>query len=149
MNGLVAVDGSEESDKALEYAVRVIDGVGGSLTIVHSADPNVYDLGGTEPVSGLSDANERLIVENVSDAEDRGLDILDEAAERADELGLDAETQLLYGDPASAIPNYAAEEDFGTIFIGHQGRSERMGDMLGSVAKDVVERATIPVTVVR
>lgn len=149
MDALVAVDGSDESDRALEYAARIVDATDGSLTIVHSADPNVYDLGGSEPVTGMSSAGERLIVENVADAEDRGLEILEEAAERADELGHDAETLLLYGDPATAIPNYAAEEDFETIFIGHQGRSERMGDMLGSVAKDVVERATIPVTVVR
>lgn len=149
MKALVAVDGSDESNRALNHAANVVHSMAGSLTIVHSVDPNVLDLGGSDPISGLSDADERLILENLDDAEDRGLDILETAMERAENLGQNAQTQLLYGDPAKTIPEYAAEQDCEAIFIGHQGLSGRAGDMLGSVAEDVVERADVPVTVVR
>jgi len=35
------------------------------------------------------------------------------------------------------------------IYLGHRGRLERVKRVLGSVAKMIVERATVPVTVVR
>jgi nucleotide-binding universal stress UspA family protein len=149
MKLLVATDGSKEADDALAYATDVSDAMGGSITVVHAVDPSVYEVRGSEPPSGLSDADRKLIIENIEDTEERGLDILDEATELAEEFGHEVETELLYGDPVSAITEYADEEGFDAIFVGHRGRSERQGRVLGSVAKDVVERATMPVTVVR
>jgi len=109
----------------------------------------VYEEREGDPISGISDAERRLIIENIEDAEDGGLDILDEAAELAEDLDHELETKLLYGDPVSEITDYAEEKGFDAIFVGHRGRSEHTNRMLGSVAKEIVERATIPVTVVR
>ncbi|WP_340101422.1 universal stress protein [Salinibaculum salinum] len=149
MKLLVAVDGSEEADDALAYATDIADAMNGSITAVYAVDPNIYDQGGSQPIAGLADADERLLLESVEDAEDRALDVLDDTTALADELGFDIETELLYGDPVTRITDYARKEGFETIFVGHRGRSERTDVMLGSVAKDIVERATVPVTVVR
>ena len=149
MKFLVATDGSDEADNALAYATDVSYPTGGSITEVHAVDPAVYETGGSEPISSLSDADHRLIIENIEHAEDRGLDILDVAIEFAADLGYEVETELLYGAPVSEITDYVEEKDFDAIFVGHRGRSKRTDLMLGSVAKDTVERATIPVTVVR
>ncbi|MFA9517867.1 universal stress protein [Halopenitus sp. H-Gu1] len=149
MKLLVAVDGSQEADDALAYATDIADATEGTITVVHTVDPDVYEQGGSQPISGLSDADQRLLLESVEDAEDRGLNVLDDATTLAEELGHDVETELLYGDPVTVITDYAEETDFDTIFVGHRGRSERTDRMLGSVAKALVERATVPVTVVR
>lgn len=149
MRFLVATDGSDAADDALAYAADVGDAMDASITVVHAVDPDVYEYGGTEPVEGLADAEGRLILENVEDAEDRGVEILESAAELAADLGHDVEAELLYGDPVPAVADYAEQEGFDAVFVGHRGRSERTDRMLGSVAKAVVERATVPVTVVR
>jgi nucleotide-binding universal stress UspA family protein len=149
MKFLVATDGSEEADGALAYATDISDAMGGSITVVYAVDPTVYEEREGDPISGISDADRRLIIENIEDAEDRGLDILDEAAAFAEDLDHEVETELLYGDPVSEITDYAEEKGFETIFVGHRGRSEHTDRLLGSVAKEIVERATIPVTVVR
>ncbi|MEF8787001.1 MAG: universal stress protein [Haloarculaceae archaeon] len=149
MKLLVAVDGSQEADDALAYATDIADAMEGSITAVYAVDPNIYEQESNEPIAGLADADERLLLESIEDAEDRALDILDDVMSRAEELGHDIETELLYGDPVTRITSYAEKEDFETIFVGHRGRSKRTDDMLGSVAKDIVERATVPVTVVR
>ncbi|MGM0716663.1 MAG: universal stress protein [Halobacteriota archaeon] len=149
MKCLVATDGSEEADNALAYATDITDAMGGSITIVHAVDPTVYRVGGNEPISGLSDADRRLVLENIEDAEDRGLTLLAEAVEFAEELDHEVETELLYGDPVSEITDYAGERGFDAIFVGHRGRPEHTERLLGSVAKEIVERSTIPVTVVR
>lgn len=148
MELLVAVDGSEESNRALAYAADIANATDGSITLIHAIEPDVYDAGGGEPVS-ISDARDRLIVDSVDAAEDQGRAIIDEAIEAAAELGQDASGELFYGEPVRTITDYAEEGGFETIYIGHRGRSERTGRLLGSVARDVIERATIPVTVVR
>ena len=148
MKALVAVDGSDESENALAYATDIVDAMGGTITIVHAIDPTAYDEGGSEPTASLWE-DQRLIVESVEDAEQRGMDITDDAAALAADLGHDADVELLYGNPIREIATYAESEGFDTIYVGHRGRSERAGLMLGSVAKSLVERATVPVTVVR
>jgi nucleotide-binding universal stress UspA family protein len=148
MRFLVAVDGSEEADEALAYAAEMADAVGASITLAFAVDPSVSTEGGSDPIVGLSDADERLVVESVEDAESHGLDVLEAAADRAGELGHDVGTELLYGDPVEVLTAFADDEGFGAIYVGHRDRSGRTGLLLGSVAKDVVERATVPVTVV-
>ena len=148
MELLVAVDGSEESHRALAYATDVADATEGSVTLIHVIEPNVYDAGGGEPVS-VSDARDRLIIDSVDAAEQEGRTIIDEAIEAAAELGQDATGELFYGEPVRTITDYAESGGFDTIYIGHRGRSERTGRLVGSVARDVIERATVPVTVVR
>ena len=64
----MATDGSEETDNALAYATDFGDAMDGSITVVHAVDPAVYEERRSEPVSSLSDANRKLIIENMEDA---------------------------------------------------------------------------------
>jgi nucleotide-binding universal stress UspA family protein len=149
MKLLVAVDGSQEAEAALAYATDIADATAGSITLAYAVDPNVYEVRGSEPVTDLSDADRRLVLEGVENAESRGLNVLDEASDFAAELGRDVETKLLHGDPVVEIADHAEEAGFDAIVVGHRGRSEHEDRLLGSVAKELVERATVPVTVVR
>lgn len=148
MKLLVAVDGSAESKRALAYATNIADATGGSITLVHAVDPDIYDAGGDEPTTP-SERQDRLIIDSLDATEERGRSIVDEATEFAADRGHDVSGELLYGNPVRAITDYAEEEGFETIYVGHRGRSERTIEVLGSVARSVVERTTVPVTVVR
>lgn len=149
MHLLVAVDGSDEAERALDYAATICRALDGSMTVVHAVDPGVLEFGGNEPISTLSDVDDRLLLEGLEDAEERGLDVLEDAEKAAEELGIEVATELLYGDPVQAIGEYADETGADGIYVGHRGRTERAERLVGSVAKDLVERATVPVTVVR
>ena len=148
MDLLVAVDGSEESNRALAYATNIANATDGSITLVHAIEPDIYDTGGGEPISE-SDRRDRLIIDSFDAAEEEGQEILDEAIEFAAERGQTVSGELRYGQPARIITDYAEEGAFETIYVGHRGRSERTIEFLGSVARDIVEHATVPVTVVR
>ena len=144
MDVLVAIDGSDESTAALERALGVTDAMDGSVTVAYAVDPSVFDLGGPAP-----DADRQLIMESVEDTERRGMDVLDDAAALAADRGRTVETELLYGDPVRAITGFAESEGFDAIYVGHRGLSERTKRLVGSVAKGIVERTPITVTVVR
>ena len=148
MNFLVAADGSAESHEALRYAAELAAATDASITVVHAVDPAAIDLGGDEPGSA-AEINDRLIVEGVEDAEERASRIVDRAVEMGRERGLEIEGAVVYGRAIEAIPAYADQEGFDTIFVGHRGRAGRAGLLLGSVANGIVQRAAVPVTVVR
>ena len=146
---VVAFDGSEASERALEHAIRIASGLDASLTAVHAVDPQVYSSGGDTPVRSRSDAERRLVVEAVEDAERRGEDLLERAASTAEDAGFAVETELLYGAPVVAVADFAEAEGYDGVFVGHKGLDESYERVLGSVAKGLVERSRVPVTVVR
>lgn len=148
MRFIIATDGSTASDRALEYAASLVDAERDTVTLAHVVNPDVYAGSASEPLSDVTEADD-LLVSTVRDAEDRGARILEEAQADAEDLGLAAATQLLYGNPASEIAAYAADVDADGVFVGTTGKSERAERVLGSVAKNLVERADCPVTVVR
>lgn len=152
MHLVVCVDGSQGSDLALDHAVALADATDGRLTLVHAVDPQVYESPGAGPIADRPDAEDRgqenLVVEAVADAEDRGQEILEAAVDRVGEL--ETEADLVYGDPVDAIATYAEDRgDVDEVVVGHRAVGERYERVLGSVAKGLVERAPVPVTVVR
>lgn len=141
MHYLAATDGSPESDEAVRYAATQATAFDATLELVTVITPS------TRVVQG------EAVYEGVEQAEAEGKRTLDDAsdvAQSAVEGGdLDVETELLVGQPAHAIAEYAREVDAEAIFVGHRGLSSEHERMVGSVAKGVVDQADRPVTVVR
>jgi len=138
MRFIVAVDGSEESEGAIRHCVELAEPLGASVDIVHSITPEIYSDEG------------RVLIEDMSDAEERSDSILRSAEEVASSSGFrDVSTESLYGEPAEEVAEYADETGADGIFIGHRGVSQEYEDVVGSVAQELIRRATVPVTVVR
>jgi nucleotide-binding universal stress UspA family protein len=142
MRLLVALDGSEQSDNALAYATRLAEAADGSLTVVHAVDPSVQEVAEAPP-----DGDDRLVVEDETDAEERAERVLDEAVEAVGDR-VPVASELLHGDPREVIPDLAVAEGYDGIVVGHRGLSARQERVLGSVAKSLVEHSEVPVTVV-
>ncbi|WP_411965293.1 universal stress protein [Haloferax sp. YSMS24] len=149
MNFIVAVDGSESADRALEYALSMVEPLGATVTIVYSVEPHVVVEGGQEPIAGVPTMGDHIVAESLEDAEARGEQVLEEALAHATDAGVESTTELLYGNPVDALTSYAADIDADGIFVGHRGISKQYEGLAGSVAKALVERASCPVTVVR
>jgi nucleotide-binding universal stress UspA family protein len=157
MRFLVAVDGSESSDAAVAHAVELARGLGASLTVVHSVDPAaavetsmVDEAGeGDGEAVAYAEADDRAVRAAIDEAERRGRRALAEARDRVAAAGVDVGSELLFGNPVDALPRYAAQVEVDGIFVGHRSAAERDGELVGSVARGLVERSPVPVTVVR
>jgi nucleotide-binding universal stress UspA family protein len=141
MSYLVATDGSAESDEAVRYAARQAVAFYETLEIVHVLTPDSELVDGT------------IVLPGEEAAVDAGQSVLENAQAIAEEAAggdpIDVETGLLTGRPADAIADYAAESDVNAIYVGHRGLSEEREQVVGSVAKSVVDKADVPVTVIR
>ena len=141
MSHLVATDGSTEGDDAVRYAARQAAAFDEPLTIAHVLTPDSELVDGTIILPGEDEA-----VAAGEDVLENATGLAEDAADAAD---LAVETELLTGRPADAITGYAADADVDAIYVGHRGLSAEREQVVGSVAKSVVDKADVPVTVIR
>ncbi|ELY58715.1 universal stress protein [Natronolimnohabitans innermongolicus] len=135
---LVPVDGSEQAEAALEYALEALPS--GSRTALHVIslpfDPDR--------------AAEGTYLDRIRTAHERSAaEVLESARAIADERGVGLETATAYGDPSEAILAEAAEGGFDQLVMGIHGRPLTARLFTGSVAERVARRAERTVTLVR
>jgi nucleotide-binding universal stress UspA family protein len=137
---LVPMDGSPQSDKALDHVLTEYPDA--EITILHVIDP--VDAGyAADPMGG--DYWEGWY----EFAEDRADNIFEAARDQAAANDREIETVQDMGPPARLIVGYAEENGIDHIVMGSHGRKGVARVLLGSVAETVVRRASMPVTVVR
>jgi len=134
---LVPIDGSPQSEDALDHAVEEFPDAG--IVLLHVIDPvdAGYSAEGVLPSSSEEWYESR---------QERAETLFEEARDRA---GRDVETAVEVSRPAGAIVDYAEEHEVDHVVMGSHGRSGVARVLLGSVAETVVRRSPVPVTVVR
>lgn len=143
MRYIVATDSSQESEHAVEYASKHALALDATLEVVHALEPDVELVDG-ELVFPGDDRSKELAEETL----EAGREVAEDVAAARDET-LQVETTLLTGRPADAITEHADETDADAVYVGHRGLTEQRESVVGSVAKSVVDKATVPVTVIR
>ena len=141
---LVAVDGSDTSQLALQEAVNLTRESGGQLRIVHVVDEVSLDL-----YREVVDPGEIQKAITIS-----GQEILSKAQTAVSAAGVKAETRLLKIEKLGRrVTDMIAQEadawPADLIVIGTHGRRGFNRLLMGSVAEGVVRIATKPVLLIR
>jgi len=134
---IVAVDGTEHSYRALEYAKGLAEQFASTIWLVH-AFPHTSDLLGYDEYEAL-----------IARREGAGQDILDEARRRLGDTSANVSEELLEGPEAEAILNVAEARQADLIVMGTRGLSSLQGLLLGSVSHKVIRHASCPVMVIQ
>lgn len=138
---LVAVDGSELSDRALDHAAGLARAAADTRLHVVTVLPPVRVYGEVKVYAGEQHMHELAALQAMKP--------LEAAREQLASAGVDAEFEELEGDPAETIARRAAELGCDSIVMGTHGRGRVTHLVLGSVAQRVVHLASVPVTLVR
>jgi nucleotide-binding universal stress UspA family protein len=134
---LVAIDGSEWSDRALDTSVELAVLAGATLTALAVEGPlpaYAATIGEVEEVKREKDEFFRTLAET--------------AQRRGEDAGLEIDVQVRPGHPAELIPRVAEEGGYDLVVLGHRGHFVR-DRLLGSTADRVSEHAHCPVMIVR
>lgn len=140
-NIFVAVDGSEDSDKALLSAVELASQFGSELHLVFAIQYQHYAMGlGSEVAFTLPQ----------EELEAFAKELLDKASAKAREHGCkQVETHQVMGEAGQAITELAKENGADLIVVGSKGHSDIAGFLLGSVSHKICHLAPCPCLVVR
>jgi nucleotide-binding universal stress UspA family protein len=74
-------------------------------------------------------------------------EVLAAAETQARNAGVEADVDVLEGDPAQRIVELARSREADLIVVGSRGRGSVTGTLLGSVSRDVMQHADRPVLV--
>ncbi|MEJ2698129.1 MAG: universal stress protein [Desulfuromonadales bacterium] len=142
---LVAIDGSPQSDKAAEEAVRLAS-VSGTrfkskvyaiLVLPSMRTPSFTDFFPSLPATERPDWEEKR---------KRIFYVVEKAAAEA---GAVLENVVVYGDPAEEILSFAEHEEIDVVVIGSSGVGRVKRTFLGSVSTKVAMHARQSVYIVR
>jgi nucleotide-binding universal stress UspA family protein len=140
---LVATDGSEGADRAVDYAAQRAKADGAELLIVNVIGG--YGLP-DKVIRAFTQAQQAWLEELL---QSQSTQMLTNARERAQQAG--AGTILLEqrsGEVAQTIIDVAREKAADIIIVGKRGAGRVAGLLLGSVSQKLVSLAPCPVTVV-
>ena len=135
-NILLAVDGSEYSHRAIEYAKSLTELYGANLWLVHVFS-NTSDLLGYEDF-------EKLYAKRKS----AGQAVLDSAKKILGRPTFKVHEELLEGSEADAILSVAEKHQVDLIVMGTRGFGAVKGLLVGSVSRKVIHLSNCPVMVV-
>jgi nucleotide-binding universal stress UspA family protein len=138
---LVAIDGSEHAQRALDEAVDLAQLSNARLTVMTvQQKPSTLLVGGpVVPPVDMRGLDETLQREHEQ--------LLEGAIEQVPE-DVSVTKVLAQGSPASAIVEQARKDGNDLIVLGSRGRGEVASMLLGSVSHQVLQRSTAPVLVV-
>lgn len=143
MRILVPTDFSPASDAALGCARRLATRFGASLHLLHVLeDPPVGGTFGSEFY--LADSPD-MRTARLNDARDR----LAHRMMPVDRSQVHATPEVIFGQSAQTIVDYAADGDVDVIVMGTHGRGGMAHLLMGSVAERVIRTAPCPVLTVR
>ncbi|MBC7253821.1 MAG: universal stress protein [Actinobacteria bacterium] len=145
---LLPVDGSETSRKAVDFAVRLLEGSGCKVTLLAVVEEPAYAAfwsdGMIAPEVVLPPPEElRLELEKRAEA------MLVDISSLLKGAGLKVEHRVRFGNAASEILREAEEGGYDLVIMGSHGRGVLGGFLLGSVSNRVVHHARCPVLIVR
>jgi nucleotide-binding universal stress UspA family protein len=147
---LVGVDGSENSEKALDYALEVAEKFSASVLILNVFQPPPEFEYQPTMLQQLID-NQSNMASFIKDLRKVHEAVLSRATERATKLkpNLEITAELKEGDASSKIVETATNGQFDMIVIGHRGDSKIKELLLGSTSEKVAHTARCPVLITK
>jgi nucleotide-binding universal stress UspA family protein len=143
---LVAVDGSENSEKALDFALDLAEKYSASVLILNVFQLPAFTGYPDEPIT--NQANMTSVIKDLRKVHET---VLARAEAKAIKMkpNLNISTNLKEGEPASQIVKVADEGNFDIIVIGHGGWGRIREFFLGSTSERVAHQASCAVLIVK
>ena len=133
---LVATDGRQGVDAAVEHALTVARAYDADVHVLYVADERAYLPSPKGP------AIESTIREQL---EAKGERATERVASRAREAGLDVSVTVASGVPSRTVCRYAEDHDVDLVAVGADGRGGLQDHLLGSESDRIVRLSSVPV----
>jgi len=151
---LVALDGSESSQKAARAALELSEKLKAELIVLHAIIPptSYYHSTIASPVGmSLPAPSQREIDEYYAYARKVALSVVGDAESKAKKRGITVRTEIpeAVSSVVETIINHAVKENVDLITVGTRGLGGFKKMLLGSVSSGIVSHAHCPVLVVR
>jgi nucleotide-binding universal stress UspA family protein len=139
---LVAVDGSQPAERALESAIDLAKTYGAKLIILHVTLQRLYAV-------TPSEAGALAPKVFVGEMQAEGESIIQKAEQHASGKGIDYECKMVHGVAADEIIKSARAEGADLVILGSRGLNEVRAFLFGSVSDRVSHGVKCPTLIVK
>ncbi len=136
---LIPTDSSEISIEASRHALEIAKAMGSRVYAIYVVD--IVPFIGL-PTEGLWESMKEIL-------EEEGRESLKKIEDSAKKMGVEVKSEILEGNPAKEILNYAERKKVDLIVMGTTGKSGLDKLLLGSVAEKVSKGSHCPVLLVK
>jgi len=136
---LVAFDGSQQSNKAFDFALDMSGLCAGAIS-------ELIVISVVQPPEPADIVEVDAIIDSATQHYE---ELFKELKEKAKEKGMAIKTEVLVGHPADQIVRYAKDQNCDVIVLGRKGKSRVERWLLGSVSKRVSSYASCTVIIVK
>ncbi|MDQ4073708.1 MAG: universal stress protein [Thermoproteota archaeon] len=153
---LVPYDASEFSNNALKVAIEVAENMNAQILILHVV-PSL-PISNKQYLKTTSEEDEVLTFSSLLKEKYQGISnkinsVIDEKVDELNKAKVAIKTELKIGTPANTILQYVEEHSIDLIIIGSKGASGiskiTKGLGLGSVSREISEKASCPIMIIR
>ncbi len=144
MHVLVASDGSERAEMAVDLAANIAWPPGTEIVVVKAVESEIALTGDVWPVTFIDGA-----IDTESARREEAQQVVQAIAGRLARPGVDVRAVVLNGRAATAIVDQARSMQADLVIVGSRGHGTIESMLLGSVSAEVVDRAPAPVLVAR
>jgi nucleotide-binding universal stress UspA family protein len=138
---VVGVDGSEAGERAAHFAGRHAREGGATLVVVYVVPWSQYAV-------QTAEENEQRPVTRERESKEAHANIVDPLVEELTADGVKAEGVVRHGHPAQTLCDIGTERGASHLLVGRIGQSRVRTLLFGSTPGNLIQIATVPVTVV-
>lgn len=138
---VVGYDGSDASNRALDFAVERAKSQGGSVLVAHVLEWSPYSF--LTP-NELEERHKRRN-EELTRAKEA---LMDPVVAKLSDSGVTVETTIKYGHIAKTLASICKDENALQIMIGRDGETSIGARVFGSVANTLAQVSPVPCTIV-
>jgi nucleotide-binding universal stress UspA family protein len=131
---LVATDGSDDANAALDHALDLAESRGGAVHVVTVVDTTANPM--------------KFGVVEVSEIDRAASELVEDIVGAYDESGVEVHGDVRRGKPAEVLLEYADEIDADLILAGQRDADGISGAILGSTTDRLARLTTVPLLIV-
>jgi len=136
---LVAFDGSQQAEKAFDYALEF-------ARLCPVAAPEITVISVAQPPEPIDIVEMDAVIDNATQHYE---ELFKKLREKAQENSIEIRTYVAVGHPADQIMKYAVDNKSDIVIMGQRGKSRIENWLLGSVSKRVATHVPCTVTIVK
>jgi nucleotide-binding universal stress UspA family protein len=138
---IVGVDGSETGERAAQFAASHVGGPGAAIVIAYIVPWSQFTI-------YTAEENERRHIARQQELDSAQEHIVGPLVDALQKQGVAAEGVVRHGHPAETLCELVAERGSHHIVVGRRGQSKVKTLLFGSTPVNLIQMASVPVTVV-
>ncbi|KAL4228154.1 hypothetical protein ACF0H5_013588 [Mactra antiquata] len=143
---IVAMDGSEYSDYALQFYYDTVHRPGNNVIIAHASEMKNISF---PAIATMTPDSNALVTQELQAEEKRCIELVDKLTQKLNHLKLEGKIERIHGEPGHAVIELANEKHADFIVVGCRGKGSVRRTLTGSVTDYIVHHSHIPVMVAR